>query len=249
MKKSCVIGDIHGAIDELRELVLELKSRGVEEFYFVGDFFDKGSAENCVAALRFAQELGGKSVLANHEASYLRYKKHEDKRAIDPKYKNPMSFNENKLAIYEQLSPADWVYLSSLPPFIKLNDGVKDAYIVHAGFEPAYSMERQDAKIITMVRYVNDKGNFVGGIFTEEEAAARGLHLWSKKWQHPENVIYGHISRMEDEPRIDTNAVGGTCYGIDLGAIYGGRLASIILPTYEVVSVKSKKQYAKLRVF
>lgn len=237
-----VIGDIHGCYDELIELIRKVAYNPYQDrLIFLGDFLDKGPKS--LDCIRKARELGAESVLSNHEMKYLRYRHHELKKQGNRHYRNPMNFDEKRYAIYRGLTDADWAYIKQMPSYIKVNDGTKDVFIVHAGFEPYKPIETQHPKTMAMIRFVNDKGDMAGNIFK----AVPGVYPWATKWCRTENVIYGHQVWGLETPRIDINEVGGRCLGIDTGACYGGHLTCLVLPSYEIVQVKSHSVYADLK--
>ena len=83
-----VIGDIHGEVTKLRQLILQLTKVGIERLVFVGDYIDKG--EDSKATLEFLQVLSRKYrcdfLLGNHEYAWLRFIKSGEYRDFLLKY-------------------------------------------------------------------------------------------------------------------------------------------------------------------
>lgn len=243
MKRTLIVGDTHGMLQELNELVRAANyDPYTDRLIFVGDFLDRGP--DSVGCVRRARELGAECVLGNHEAKYIRFKSHQERIEQDRHYKNPMRFDAAKTAIYEGLTDADWAYMKAAPPYIKLHDGKKDVYVAHAGFQPFLPIETQNPKFMTMIRYVDERGNFAsnGTPFKPEG----NVKPWNEVWCREENVVYGHQIWSTDKPHINENELDGKCYSIDQGCVYGFSLTMLILPTYEFVQVKAHKAYSTL---
>ncbi len=234
-----IIGDIHGCLEEFDELLRTVQYDPYQDrLILVGDLMDRGPEPNGV--VRKARNLRAECVVGNHEMKYLRYRMHEERKDSNRHYKNPMNFDKGRYDQYRNLSDEDWDYLINMPNYIKVDE---KNYVVHAGFEPYKPIESQHPKVMAMLRFVNEKGEMVGNLFHK----VPGVYAWAEKWCRTENVIYGHQVWGLEAPRIDVNEVGGYCYGIDTGACYGGHLTCLILPTYEMVQIKSKSAYADLR--
>src|SRR6476620_2178277 len=143
MGRMLAIGDVHGCIDELRELVALVEYRpGVDRLLFVGDLIDRGPAPADV--VRYVRELaaGGDviAILGNHEEKMLRwFKRVDEERAGGAK--NKMSPPEpSRLAEWEAIAPEDRAWIASLPIVIEPLAGW---LAVHGGFDGAY---RPDAR-------------------------------------------------------------------------------------------------------
>lgn len=63
--RTLIIGDVHGCIDELRDLLTELQYRpGADRLYFIGDLINKGPSS--LEVFRYFQSLDAVSILGNH---------------------------------------------------------------------------------------------------------------------------------------------------------------------------------------
>ena len=239
-----VVGDVHGCLEEFRELLKLLSfSRERDRLVQVGDLMDRGP--DPIGCVRFARELGATVLMGNHEDKHVRWRKHEAVRAVTGK-KNPMKFSPNKIILNESL-PDDIVqWMFEMPLTLDLGDGF---VVTHAGLEPAHSFADQ-GKAVLRVRYVDDKGKFVGfknGTTDQPEGTA----YWTEKWKGPESVIYGHARHSHTTPRVDTFP-GGRCFGIDTGCVFGGKLTAAILVSGqepEFVQVDARRTYADVTLY
>lgn len=222
MSRTLVIGDVHGCLDELKDLLRLVSFRkGHDNLVQVGDLMDKGpDAPGCV---RFMRELEATVLMGNHEEKHLRWHKHEVTRAQTGK-KNPIPrFSEDKARDNRALSDEDFEWMGSLPLFHTLDNGM---VIVHAGLEPAYTLEQQ-SKAVLRVRFVGPNGKMVG--FSEGSLEQpEGTEFWAADWQGPESVVYGHTVHSLSDVRVD-KFPGGACFGLDTGCVYGGRLTAMVV--------------------
>ncbi len=100
-----VYGDIHGCLNEFKELRAKLKLCSHDREIIIGDILDKGPYS--AQTLAYAREEGIECLMGNHEYQYHRYHKHHQIE-LETKKKNPMSFGEKKMAIYEALNESDF---------------------------------------------------------------------------------------------------------------------------------------------
>jgi hypothetical protein len=123
LERTVVIGDVHGCLEELKELLAEIAAyddgrglpKGRDRLIFVGDLVDRGP--DPVGVVHFVQDLGAACVLGNHEEKHVRWAKHEARKA-ETGEPNPMRpFDDRRLAEHNALSEADRRWLAALPPW------------------------------------------------------------------------------------------------------------------------------------
>lgn len=250
MPRTIVIGDVHGLLDELRRLIDTLRLEGSDRVVFLGDLVDKGPYGPEV--VRYVRESGWECLLGNHEEVALRWLRHEERRAVDPKYINPMARGPELTSEWLRLSQEDVAWLRSLPVVADLGGGM---LAVHAGFMPRVPVANQDRNHILRLRWVDDKtGKHVSmdkspdGIQVPE-----GTSPWMEVWDGPQGVVYGHVVHTLDVPRVDIRPGGARawCYGIDTGGVHGGRLTALVLRdgafnAPEIVQVRANRVYVPM---
>lgn len=111
--KTIIVGDIHGMLDELIELIqLAEYDQEKDRLIFAGDLVDRGpkSAE----VISYAEEIGAELCIGNHDDKYIRYRRHEQKKThVGRKhYRNPMSLSADKQKIWDSLSEKIWITLN-----------------------------------------------------------------------------------------------------------------------------------------
>lgn len=241
-----VIGDVHGCLEELNELLLKVEYRrdGLDCLVFVGDLVDRGP--DPVGCVRLARELGASCALGNHEEKHIRWHNWEKRIANGEAKKNPMQrFDDVRMAEHNKLSEEDMNYLTAMPRTVVFGMNFPSSWIVvHAGFEscgiPWYEQSRDS---VCRIRNVDETGK-VASNSKNPLIDVPGSVPWAVRWPGPENVIYGHAVHSRTEPRVDAHD-GYTCYGIDTGCVFGGRLTALVLTegNPEIVQVQAKAEY------
>jgi Calcineurin-like phosphoesterase len=143
-----VCGDVHGCIDELKELVALVEYKpGKDRLVFVGDLVDRGPDPR--ACVRWVMDNGALAVRGNHEDKLVEFCRRSKGR--QPK---PDRFVEWKSFTQEEL---EW--MDKMPLWLDLGDGW---LIVHGGFEPKPLAEQKKDRVIRC-RWVDEKtGEYVG---------------------------------------------------------------------------------------
>ena len=214
MKRTVLIGDVHGCLDEL-EALLRLCGARDEEVVLVGDLVAKGPDSRGV--LRLASERRFRAVLGNHDAAVLRVRHPEEGREAKGEHR----------AIGESLDEADWAYLESLPLTLALPEhGVR---VVHAGLVPGVPLEGQTRHDLLNLRSITAEG--------KPAYRAREGEPWASLWAGPEHVVFGHdaLRGLQQHPFAT---------GLDTGCVYGRELTALILPERRFVSVPARRVWS-----
>ncbi len=214
------IGDIHGRLDKLEELLARLPLRGDDRLVFLGDYVDRGPDSRGVIdrLIRVAEERSAVFLLGNHESMFLDFLgwpgshyfgadvflanggaetllSYDYFEAPEPR---PLRF---------ELPPAHIDFFRSLQPHHV--DG--DFLFVHAGLGRALGRSDHVEQALRRAR--------------SEEL------LWDRSTMDLPHrlgvtIVYGHT------PRADFSVRWNPPYsiGIDTGAVYGGPLTAIRLP-------------------
>lgn len=242
-KLPVVIGDVHGCLEELNELLNTIQyNENQMRLVFLGDLVHRGP--DTLGVVRRVRELGAECIQGNHKDKLLRWRKHEAANKLSGK-KNPMKeISEAERIANESLSEDDLNWLKNLP--LKLDIG-NNWWCVHAGCEPRFSLDKQFPSQIMRVRYVNRGG--IAQPLNPDKSQPEGTVYWAEQWKGPENIVYGHCVHDLKEVRHDKNFFyvppGGDCLGIDTGCCFGGHLTcAMFLDTgIEIVQVKAKQVY------
>ncbi len=248
MRRDIFIGDVHGCLEELDELLERLAPAAGDRLFFVGDLVDRGP--DSVGAIRRVRELleahpGSAVVMGNHEEKVLRFR--ERNRPL-PEWG-------------ADATDADWAFLDEMPLFVRVPECA--ALMVHGGIFPRFfeahgelgelaTSWRKDRgkraerlRRFLRVRQVNDRGDMV-----HLDDTARAADHWSDLYDGREGfAFYGHDPQLDPpEPRRSPHALG-----LDTGCCFGGRLTAAIVAEgstprdAELVSVAARAQYAEPR--
>jgi bis(5'-nucleosyl)-tetraphosphatase (symmetrical) len=228
--RTIIVGDIHGCIEEFEEIIkLTSYDKAYDRLILLGDLIDRGP--DSVAVVRKAREMGLESVMGNHEYKFLKWYRSNGKNYDSQEY-------------YANFSDEDINYIAQMPTSIKIDDTI----IVHAGLRPGIPLEKQSKDDLMYLRYIDSNQKFVSlkkiSKIGKELAEA---HFWTEFWTGPESIVYGHNVSSMETPLIEEIYPGTTCYGLDTGCCFGGKLTALILETKEIVQVQAKQTYYQSR--
>lgn len=236
MKRILAISDIHGSIDLLEQLLEKVQYHPEkDQLILLGDYVDRGP--NAKAVIEKVMELhheGAIVLKGNHEDMMLKALTTDEERAWNhwvvrnggDKTLQSYGFEEEELKINEEKPfqkpvlkndtlTKHLTFIKSLHPLTELNQYI----FVHAGVDPTQSIHETDPYRLMWIRdefYEHYKGD--------------------------QTVIFGHTPT----PHLHKNKKNFSIYfgdnqiiGIDGGAVYGGQLNCLSLPTKECFSVRS----------
>eukprot|EP00980_Cylindrotheca_fusiformis_P030059 scaffold24294_cov186-Cylindrotheca_fusiformis.AAC.2 len=216
------VGDVHGCIDELQDLLRECDYRPGDMVVFLGDLVSKGP--DSISVVQMAREIGAIGVRGNHDFEVVRW--HQAiKSGVDP----PLVGSEH-FHIASCLSKADMKWMYSLPWYISSKE--LGALFVHAGFVSGIRLAKQNPRLMMNMRSILPDGTVTSKFFNNWP--------WARLWDGPQTVLFGHDADrglQQYEHAI----------GLDTGCVYGGRLTACILPEKRLVSVSARREYFKYR--
>jgi diadenosine tetraphosphatase ApaH/serine/threonine PP2A family protein phosphatase len=238
-----IIGDVHGCVDELEELLARLgyavtwtraDGRRVPEIsaapdrtvIFVGDLVDRGPGSGDVMALVMRMCAAGLAlcVPGNHDLKFRKW--------LDGHHVSITHGLATTVADFEHVDrkrrAATSNFLRTLPPYLWLDGG--KLVVAHAGIK---------ADMIGQTSHKIDNFCLYGD--TDSGKTARGLPIrynWAARYAGAPLVVYGHVCVAEPA------WVNGTVC-IDTGCCFGGTLTALRYPERETVSVLARRTYVK----
>lgn len=244
MKPTLIIGDIHGTLDELKELLLKSNfNKNEMRLISLGDIHDRSPfGPEC---LRLLRSLGAEIVASNHDNKVVRWMKHH-KKYLEDKTPHPMkNVKSDDYDQYLRLTDEEVDYLNHLSPFININD---KWLAVHGGLQPFVPLNKQKYDIMIRCRYVDKKGKPVQ--LPKSHKQPEDSYFWTELYDGDHNIIYGHNNHPDFRIRIDENK-NNTCIGIDTASVMGGYLTGAFIKNpdsftskdIEYIQVKAKKVY------
>lgn len=238
------VGDVHGCITELRELLALVGYRPeADSLIFVGDLVDRGP--DPAGVVRYVRELQKHgdviTTMGNHEEKLVRWflRVRQEKETGKPNKMSPP--HKDRLAQWQSMSDEDVRWLSDLP----LAVGVAGWSAVHAGFENVPMTHQKPEKVIRC-RWIFENTGLMAPFKKGTLEQPDGSINWTERWRGPENVVYGHAVHSLKDPRVD-RVNGVECWGIDTGCCFGGRLTALCLESREVWQIDAKETYSDLR--
>jgi protein phosphatase len=235
-----LIGDVHGCINELRELLDALgyvaENRGGvwhpdgRTLIFLGDLADRGPGGLEVWRLVLGSLEHGiaRFVPGNHDSKLARYLEGRDVR-ISHGFEQTVR-ELAALPAAERALLADVIHRTVLdaPPYLLLDQGRLGA--AHAGVEE-WMVGGNSRQISIFARFGEKTGEY----------NALGLPLrrdWADAYRGMPLIVYGHTPTPE--PVFRNNTIN-----IDQGCAFGGRLTALRYPELETVSVPAQRVYAR----
>src|SRR5262249_47465914 len=161
------------------------------------------------------------------------YRRHEQRRAAEPGYRNPMKpFPPVRLAEHQALTEEDWAWLAALPLKLQLSERF---HVIHAGCEPGRRLTDQRPATLLRCRRVARAG---GRMLSLDADPAIDSVYWAEIWPGPESLLFGH-QVFPDGPRHFAPAPGVVCVGLDTGCCFGYQLSAVRLAGDELVATFS----------
>ncbi len=220
-----VVGDVHGCINELKELIRRVEYHPGDLLVFLGDLMCKGPDSHAVVTL--ARELGAVTVRGNHEYEVLRqYQLHTKGAGQDPPTKSSEHY-----WISQNLSIENAEWLQASPWYMKSID--LDALFVHAGLIQGVQLRKQNPRLMMNMRSILPDGTVTSKHY--------GEWPWARMWEGPQTVFFGHDAQRGLQ--IHEHGIG-----LDTGCVYGKRLTACVLPERQIVSVVCCKPYRTFKV-
>ncbi len=227
-----IIGDVHGCIDELRELLTLLGYRVGDRVepppgrkaLFVGDLCDRGPDTPAVYRLVLDMIDAGHAlmVVGNHDWKLLRRLKGNDVKLGQGLAETMEQFSHEPPALKDRVR----AFLDQGQFHYLFDDG--NLVLAHAGL-------RQDlqGRVSARVRSFALFGETTGR--TDEHGLPIRLD-WAAEYRGRALVVFGHTPTVE--PLWSNNTVN-----IDTGCVFGGHLSALRYPEREVVSVPARRVY------
>lgn len=207
-----VIGDVHGCVRELRDLLYRVTPGRNVTVAFTGDLVDRGPDSAGVVSM--VRGMGAYCVLGNHEEKHIRYRRHEAQKKIERFYRNPMKASPSFMKVHQTLSDKQIDWLSRLPAAIRFVTPAGDRILTHAGLTSSRFDQPTDGFIRN--RRLDKNGKPVSLSHATEQNSSD----WTESYFGPRS-IYGHI--VNNVPFVQNDTYGidtGCCFGISLTAYY-----------------------------
>ena len=219
MRRTIIVGDVHGCARELETLLDEVGFATGDRLILVGDIVARGP--DSIGALDIVRRTGAVLVRGNHEERLLtsreadlhplRWSASGTPAVKKLAAKGPKPLGRIHAEVAAKLRPIDWSLLEASPLYVDLPE--HDVRVVHAGVVPGVPIEKQERKTLLTIRSVGPRG---------EALEKRGAVLWGAQYRGSPHIVFGHHARQK--PQLHPWATG-----LDTGCVYGGLLTALVL--------------------
>ncbi|MDP9380044.1 MAG: AAA family ATPase [Chloroflexota bacterium] len=232
-----IVGDVHGCLDELRELIEKLGWVRDGDSYThpegrtlvsLGDLADRGPDVPGCFRLWMQLVADGKALFVpgNHDNKLMRYLMGRNVRITHGLEQSAQQLDNLSEAERNNLRTAILRFIRHAPPYLILDSG--KLIVAHAGIK-AQMIGKVSKRIQDFTLY----GDVTG------ERTPEGLPVrrdWAAKYHGRAFVVYGHTPVQK--PGVRNNTVN-----IDTGCVFGGALTALRYPEKELVEVRARRAY------
>lgn len=241
--REIIVGDVHGCIVELQELVAQLELKPDDHLIFLGDLVDRGP--DSPAVVRYARSLRDLCkvtlVQGNHEDKHRRWWRHIERQTG---HETRMKAHEEIASIQKHLTPEDREFLWGAPLLWTFaRDG---SVCVHGGVCPSTpplknaDQRKEVFRTLLFMRFIDGTTHKPVSLFSRKP----GDVIWSDVYDGRfGRIFYGHQPYPDDTAPV----LRGHTVGLDLGCVFGGSLCAFIIDDNgqeDYRTVKAKKTYA-----
>lgn len=225
MKRYLIISDIHGELEMFEELLEKVEYDSVEDqLVLLGDYVDRGpNSSGVVNKVMALKEEGAIVLRGNHDDMLVAAANNEEnawqrwsKNGALPTLKSYDKDIDSMVLPNTEEFDKHVRFLSSLDYYYETEDYI----FVHGGVDPSTSLAETDPYVLVWIREKFHKG------YTGEKT-----------------VVFGHTRTLilhQDEDNNEVFFGDNRIIGVDGGAVYGGQLNCLELPSKKHFSIISE---------
>lgn len=215
IKRAIIVGDIHGCLRQLLDLVDLIGPSFGDRVISIGDFVGRGpDSPGCVEFIKKRE-----AIMGNHEYKHVRFR-HGILKRLSP---SQIETREQFMRTGQDYEAAV-DFMETLPFYLDLPEAV----LVHAGLEYGLPIEKQDRIVL------------VGGMSKRHICGIdpkTGLPYWCARYpRDAKPVIFGHLKISGPIPQREN------LFPIDTGCNKGGNLTAVTLPDFKIYQVPGWKR-------
>ena len=172
MQRTLIIGDVHGCLHELQELLDTMNYSAEDRLIFVGDLIQRGP--HSLETLRYVRSLDAEVVCGNWELAFIRYM--EGAHALEDKFRN----------LLRQMGPGTMYWLQWIRSFPMYIEG-ESFLVVHGGLVPDEHPSQSEPYLLANLRTWDGKG---------EDLDNPHNPPWYELYNDNKLVVFGHWARQ-----------------------------------------------------
>jgi Calcineurin-like phosphoesterase len=226
MRRTLIVGDVHGCAQELDDLLAEVRfDPSNDKLYLVGDLVARGPDSRGV--VERVREYRGVFVRGNHDEkvlSWWRAARTLGQRAAHA----AVRLSDRHRAVVEALDEPLFDHLAAAPLVLPLPE--HGLTIVHAGVDPRRAPHECPDEVLLTVRSIDDAGEPTRKLLPRP---------WARAWRGPRQLVFGHDARRNLQ--LEAYATG-----LDTGCCYGRQLTAILLREGEALPVDIDERRKRL---
>ena len=225
MNRTLAIGDIHGGLKALRQLLITMELKKSDSLIFLGDYVDgwSESAQVIEFLIELSREFNCVFIKGNHDAwceDWLRTGEgeqvwlfHGGKETVD----SYEGFSEEK---------KQW-HLNFFERMPMYHIDAQNRLFIHAGFTSMHGVHKETYKD----QFYFDRTLWEMALTTDSFLEKSSVY-YPQRLKHYNEIYIGHTPTLRYDSALPMNAVN--VWNVDTGAAFTGRLSAIDVDTKEV---------------
>lgn len=224
-KRTLAIGDIHGGLKALTQLIEKLKITKNDTLIFLGDYVDgwSESAQVIQYLIEFSKNHNCIFVKGNHDIwceDWLRTGKgeqvwlmHGGKETVESYTSFSEEEKQNHLVFFQQMKP---YYIDN-----------ENRLFIHAGFTSMHGVKKETFK----QNFYFDRTLWEMTL-TMDKRIEKHSNLYPNRLKHYKEIYIGHTPTIRYDSEEPINAIN--LWNVDTGAAFTGKLSAIDINTKDV---------------
>ena len=224
MKRTLAIGDIHGGLKALEQLIQRIKIKEDDNFIFLGDYVDGWSdaAQVIQFLIDFSKQYDCEFIKGNHDVWCEQW--------LDNGEVNPIWYQhggKETMDSYNGFSEEDKkTHLQFFKDMSLCIVDDKNRLFLHAGFTSMHGVEKE----VNKQNFYYDR-TLWEMVLTMDKNITKDSKFYPKRLTHYHEIYIGHTPTTNYNISTPINAIN--VWNVDTGATFKGKLSAIDIDTKE----------------
>lgn len=221
--RTFVVGDIHGGLKALVQVLNKLELKEEDRLIFMGDYVDGWSDSAQVVDFLIALSTKFTCIFIKGNHDYLCENWLKDENVVNPSWY--MHGGKETIDSYTTLSKEEKKkhldFLESLPMYY-LDD--KNRLFLHAGFTSIHGVEKEKHSLT----FCTDRTLWEMALVLDKQIDKKSV-IYPKRLQHYHEIYIGHTPTTNYNEACPMNAA--TIWNVDTGAAFKGKVTAMNIDT------------------